>query len=144
MPFHRSARVRLFFPLRVVTSPVAVHWAFPVQDTPYSRAPVNSVGAADSAAIVRSPAAAGRIPGLSQRVPGRSSLLTALPGVPVRWARGEAAAAAAGPAAASVQAAIMVITAARRVMPSSAGLAPLRSVQHIKDAQSTPLVGITP
>ena len=67
----------LFFPLRVVTRPVAVHWAFPVQDTPYSRAPVNSVEAAAAP-----PSSAGRprpcrLPG---RATGRrvaSSLLTA-------------------------------------------------------------------
>ena len=34
VPFHRSASVWMFFPLRVVAIPVAVHWAFPVQDTP--------------------------------------------------------------------------------------------------------------
>ena len=118
VPFHRSASVRLFFPLRVVTRPAAVHWAFPVQDTPYSRAPVNSVGAA-AAAIVRWPAAAGRVPGLSHRAPGPSSLLTALlPGAPA------ALATVAGPATATTQAAIVASAAARRVMHSSAGLAP--------------------
>ena len=146
VPFHRSARVRVFLPLRVLTSPVAVHWARPVQDTPISSAPVNMAAAADACVIIAcSPAAPGRVPNLSHRAPGPSSLVTALlPGVPVLALRAAVAAAAGPAAAASVQAAIMVTTAARPVMPSSAGLVPLRSVQHIKDAQSHPLVGITP
>jgi hypothetical protein len=33
VPFHRSARVFMFFPLRVPAIPVAVHWDREMQDT---------------------------------------------------------------------------------------------------------------
>ncbi len=40
VPFHRSARVFTFLPLRVLASPVAVHCDRPVQDTPTRAAPL--------------------------------------------------------------------------------------------------------
>ena len=101
VPFHRSARVFTFLPLRVLASPVAVHCDRPVQDTPTSSAPVKPNGFAAAAIracgviIALAPAAVARPQGTNRRRAGLLSRATALlTGVPAAalagrpWPRG--------------------------------------------------------
>src|SRR6266851_6756108 len=148
VPFHRSASGLKLLSLRVVASPVAVHCARPVQDTPSSTAPLKPRLAAVAAMpacglIARIPAVVARPQGANRRRAGLFSRAAALlAGVPLAAVEPAAPAArAAGDAAAGPAAIIAPARTVATIPAPNAGTAARRDFRRRLTRHLVPLCG---